>query len=73
MAIVFSGLLGGFLFNGAGVFIGHFSPFVVFAALGTETGGVSAREGEKEERREGGRGKDWELLRTFPPPRRRQP
>jgi len=29
------------MFNGAGVFVGHLSPFVIFAALGTETGAVS--------------------------------
>jgi len=30
------------MFNGAGVFVGHLSPFVIFAALGTETGAVSS-------------------------------
>jgi len=50
------------MFNGAGVFIGHFSPFVVFAALGTETGSVSTGEG-----REGGRegGREEKRLRTL--------
>ena len=41
LGIVYSGLVGGFTFNGGGVYIGHFSPFVSFVATGAEGGGVS--------------------------------
>lgn len=40
MAILYSGMLGGFIFNGAGVFVGHFSPFGGYAAIGAEAGAV---------------------------------
>ena len=43
LGIVYSGLLGGFAFNGAGVYIGHFSPFVSFSCIGAEAGAVSMR------------------------------
>ncbi|KAM3567526.1 hypothetical protein VYU27_010332, partial [Nannochloropsis oceanica] len=38
LGILYSGLLGGFTFNGAGVYIGHFSPFVSFVSIGGEGG-----------------------------------
>jgi len=41
LGILYSGLLGGFTYNGAGVYIGHFSPFVSFVAIGAEAGAVS--------------------------------
>jgi len=41
LGILYSGLLGGFTFNGAGVYIGHFSPFVSFVSIGGEGGAVS--------------------------------
>jgi hypothetical protein len=39
---MYGGLLGGFAFNGAGVYIGHFSPFVSMIGCGIEAGAVSA-------------------------------